>query len=267
MSRADVLRFEKVRVRRGKRVLLDQLHGQVGQGEFLALVGENGCGKSSLLQVLAGLTDADSGQIWLAQTPLAKWQADDLSRRRAMMNQSAQIHFGFLTEDILLLGRSLCTETRQQSISLALRVSQWLDISHLFGRDVRTLSGGERQRVMLGKTLLQLFSPSCKEPEKADLSGRLLLLDEPTSALDYRHQKQVMGCLHQLCQQGLAVVCVSHDLNLILPYASTLYMLAEEHCIAVGPVKQVLTEDNLLRCFGTHLKLVDRPGQAPFITH
>jgi iron complex transport system ATP-binding protein len=92
-------------------------------------------------------------------------------------------------------------------------------------------------------------------------------MDEPTSALDFRFQKALMDTVHGLCQQGLGVICVSHDINLILPYASQVMLLAQGRCLALGSATEVITAENLEQCFGVQPRLIPQPGSAPYITH
>lgn len=249
------------------KTVLKDISFSVNSGEFVAIMGENGCGKSTLLRCIAGLHPADSGNILFNQRSLEQWSSKTLAKQRAFVAQSNQVYFAFLTENLLQLGRANQHETQQQSAALICQVAEQLSISHLFGRDVRSLSGGERQRVFIAKALLQLL-PHAKELHREGVyQNKLLLLDEPTSALDFRFQKATMEVLQGFCEQGLAVICVSHDMNLVLPYASQVMLLANGQCLANGGVAEVITAENLSTCFGVTPKLIHHSGPVPYITH
>lgn len=251
---------------REKNILQD-ISLSLRSGDFVTVIGENGCGKSTLLRCVAGLHQQVSGSILFQQKCLRQWSCKALAKERAFVAQSNQVHFAFLTENLLKLARADHLETEQQSTLLLCQLAEKLSISHLFGRDVRTLSGGERQRVFIAKALLQLLPNSHQESRENVYQNKLLLLDEPTSALDFRFQKAMMVLVQEFCQQGLAVVCVSHDMNLVLPYATQVVLLAQGRCLAKGQAKEVITVENLSDCFGVTPKLIPQIGAVPYITH
>ncbi|MBU3002521.1 ABC transporter ATP-binding protein [Paraglaciecola arctica] len=251
---------------REKNILQD-ISLSVASGDFLTVIGENGCGKSTLLRCVAGLHQQVSGSIRFQQKCLKQWPIKALAKERSFVAQSNQVHFAFLTENLLKLARADQLETEQQSTLLICQLAEKLNISHLFGRDVRSLSGGERQRVFIAKALLQLLPNNHQKSSDYVYENKLLLLDEPTSALDFRFQKAMMDLVQEFCQQGLAVVCVSHDMNLVLPYATQVLMLAQGRCLAKGQAKDVITIENLSDCFGVTPKLIPQTGSVPYITH
>jgi len=252
-----------VEVIRGDRHLLSNLNLTFNVGEFIALAGENGCGKSSLLTLLGGLAPVNKGKILFKGQPLAHLSMRYLASYRSVMAQQAYTPFGFIVDEILQLARHHIVEASENRVNIITQVAAQFDIAHLLSRNIQTLSGGERQRVFLAKAILQLLP---REPNDG-LSGKLLLLDEPTSALDLRHQKLVMQQLAELCETGLSVVCVSHDLNLISPYCSRMILLGEQGCLADDTPKNALTTETLARCYHTQLNLIRNLDQNVFVTH
>ncbi|MDP5133229.1 MAG: ABC transporter ATP-binding protein [Paraglaciecola sp.] len=260
-----MLKLENLSLHHGNTHLLEDLSLHVQSGDFVAVIGENGCGKSTLLSCIAGLHKHYRGTLLFNGVHLHQWHIKQLAKFRAYVNQHSQLQFAFLTEEVLQLGRANQLESQQQSSAVICEIAEMLSISHLFGRDIRTLSGGERQRVFIAKALIQLVP---QQNEKiTNYKDKLLLLDEPTSALDFRFQKAMMDLVHSFCQQGLAVICVSHDINLVLPYAKEVMLLANGRCLASGSVGQVITSENLRQCFGITPRLITQTGAAPYITH
>jgi len=228
-----------VDVIRGKRQLLCNLSLVFNAGEFIALAGENGCGKSSLLTVIGGLAPLDKGTLLFNGEPLREIGLRKLANYRAVMAQSASTPFGFVVDEILQLARHHIIESPDNR-------------HHIIGKIV-----------FLSKAILQLLPVNPKD----SLVGKLLLLDEPTSALDLRHQKLVMQQLVSLSKQGLCIICVSHDLNLISPYCSRMILLAEQGCIADDRPENALTIDTLARCYHTQLNLIRNQEHDVFVTH
>lgn len=250
-----------------EKSILQNISLSLSSGDFVTVIGENGCGKSTLLRCVAGLHQQVSGSIMFQQRNLEQWSNKALAKERAFVAQNNQVHFAFLTENLLKLARSEQVETDKQSTFLICELAEKLSISHLFGRDVRTLSGGERQRVFIAKALLQLLPSNKQNNHQLAYQNKLLLLDEPTSALDFRFQKAMMELVQEFCHKGLAVVCVSHDMNLVLPYASQVVLLAQGRCLAKGDAKDVITTENLFNCFGVTPTLIPQIGSVPYITH
>lgn len=265
MSENALLHFTNLDVVRGSRTLLANIQGEFAPGEFVAIVGENGCGKSSMLSALSGIDVTATSEIFFQGQRLHRYGMAELARFRAVMQQAPATPFGFVSAEILEMARSQLRESPQHRQQCIQQVAKWFEISHLLTRNIQSLSGGERQRVFLAKTLLQILPTT--ELENGALRGRLLLLDEPTSALDLRHQKIVMQTLSRLCQAGLCILCVSHDINLITPYASRMMVLGEKRCLADAPPAEALNKDVLARCFHTQLQLLQNEHQTVFVTH
>ena len=116
----------------------------------------------------------------------------------------------------------------------------------LFRTAIHELSGGERQRVIIARALAQ--QPS------------ILLLDEPTSFLDLNHQVEVFDLLRHVCaSDGLAVLCVSHDLNLSSEYCHRLLMLKDGRTYAEGPPEDILTHGHIKAVFETDVTVIKSP--------
>lgn len=264
--REPVLAIHNATIRRGSRVLINNLSGELSAGQLTAVVGENGCGKSTLLFFLTGVSD-NTLPVTLLDKSLSQWSPAGMARHRAVMQQHPNTPFAYMTDEILLLGRALYKEPLSLRSAWMTEVAGWFELTHLLGRDIQTLSGGERQRIFLAKAVLQLIPEQHPVSSSPDLNNKILLLDEPTSALDLRHQRLVMQQLKALTLLGLSVLCISHDINLVSPYCNQIWVLGDGVCIAQGSPKQTLNQDVLERCYHTPVELIERPGKPPLVTH
>lgn len=199
--------------------------------------------------------------------PLIEWSSSSLATHRAVMQQTPKTPFAFTTDEVLLMGRSRYNESLVHRMSWLEQVADWLVLSDLLGRNIQSLSGGERQRIFLGKAIMQLFSIHAPVSSEPDLRGKLLLLDEPTSALEFRFQRLVMQQLQRLCDLGLSILCVSHDINLISPYCQQMWILGLNQCLAQGTPTQVITPNILRQCYSTDIELIARPGKPAMVVH
>ena len=187
----------------GKDVLKD-VSFALEQGQFLAILGNNGVGKSTLLKCLNKILRADSGQVLLDGENILQMSNHQVSRRMAFMAQTVP-NTQMTVHDVVMLGRRPYmkfgfTEKDHQIVHSAM---DRLNLDPLRGRFLNQLSGGERQKVMLARALAQ--------------QPKLLLLDEPTSSLDIHNQYQVLQIVQELCHHdGLTAIVVIHDLNLAL---------------------------------------------------
>lgn len=232
----------------GREPVLTGVSFAADQGEMVALAGPNGSGKTSLLRILAGLENPDQGQVRLFDHDMRDFSPKERARRVAYVPQLLQDDVPFTARQMVRLGRApwqnaLGKETPQDQeiVRESLRCA---DVEHLADRPLRRLSGGERQRVGIARAL-------CQRPE-------LFLLDEPTAALDYGHQIQVMDMLDTLRRERkVAIILVSHDVNLAAMYADRLLLVREGRCVAYGSPDDVLTQEQVVSVYSCPM-LVDR---------
>nr|WP_221277107.1 heme ABC transporter ATP-binding protein [Deinobacterium chartae] len=232
------------------RRLLDAIELELRAGELLVIVGCNGAGKSTLLKHISGELGRREG-IALFGQDLRRWNPGELARKRAVLPQSTALSFAYEVLEVVLLGRiphqRRQTETREDR-EIALRCLERVGLAAYAGRNYLTLSGGEQQRVHLARVLAQL---------EGTPGERLLMLDEPTSSLDLAHQHQVLRIARSLCQEGVGVLAVLHDLNLASQYADKVLVLGGGKVLAHGTPFEVLTPTILEEAFG-HPVLVTR---------
>lgn len=205
----------------GKEVLKD-VSFTLEQGQFLAILGNNGVGKSTLLKCLNKILRADSGQVLLDGENILQMSNHQVSRRMAFVAQTVP-STQMTVHDVVMLGRRPYmkfgfTEKDHQIVHSAM---DRLNLDPLRGRFLNQLSGGERQKVMLARALAQ--------------QPKLLLLDEPTSSLDIHNQYQVLQIVQELCHHdGLTAIVVIHDLNLALRFCDRFLLLRQGQVYAKG---------------------------------
>lgn len=138
-------------------------------------------------------------------------------------------------------------------------MAESLGLADKLERPANQLSGGEWQRVRLAAVVLQI------DPE-SNPHGQLLLLDEPMNSLDVAQQNALDRILSHLCQQGIAVVMSSHDLNHTLHHAHRAWLLKQGKLLAGGPREDVLTPPNLALAYGLNFRRLDIEGHRMLIS-
>lgn len=215
---------------------------------FGGLLGPNGSGKSTLLRCLLGRLRPTAGEVLLRGQPISAVRPEQRARQLGYLPQEVHAAYSFSVLQVVLLGRfphlGFGLET-DRDLAVAEDCLRRTDTLQLAERNFQTLSGGEKQRVLLASVLAQ-------EPA-------VMLLDEPTAALDIHHQHEVLELLAGFCAEGLAVLMVTHDLNLAARWCDRLWMLHHGRIVREGTAADVLTDDLLSKVYNERLRLGTDP--------
>ena len=221
MSRAPVLKLERVGKRFGARHVLRDVQGQVSAGAVVSLVGASGSGKTTLLRCLNGLETIDAGRIQIAGHDVGPGSLDaTLTALRGdvgMVFQDYQLFPHLSVLDNLCLAPQVVRKRARDRAELHAR--ELLDQVGLGDRGSSRpseLSGGQKQRVALARALAQ--------------DVKVLLLDEPTSALDAKTRDEIVGILRRLVKRAeapMTLVLVTHDSHLAESISDEVWTIAE----------------------------------------
>ncbi len=251
----DVVRAEGLTFGYPGRPVLRGVDLSIRAGELVALIGLNGCGKSTFLKLAAGLLAPSGGRVLLDGDDVSRVSRRTAARRVALLHQAAPAVPGLTVRQLVRQGRyaargplGMLREGDDEVTSRALAdvgVTAWAD------RPVDALSGGERQRVRLAMALAQ--------------DARVLFLDEPTTYLDLRHQLEVLQAVVRLrAERRLTVVMVLHDLNHAARFADRIVALREGRVAADGPPVEVVTRRLLAEVLGVEGRVgIDDEGGWP----
>ena len=225
-----MIRFENVSLSYGGAAAVRDLNFTVGRGEFVALVGANGAGKTTVSKLMNGLLKPTADRVLVDGVPTTSLRTSALAKK---------IGFLFQNPD-----RQLCKPTIREEIRFGLaltgakdaaqRTEAVLDAFGLDGdRDPFSASRGERQRIALASLI-------AVEPE-------VLILDEPTTGLDYRECMAMMARVRSLNAAGTTVVMVCHDMELVLDFAHRVLVLCEGALLLDGETRAVFRNEAVLR--------------------
>jgi iron complex transport system ATP-binding protein len=249
------LRLRGVSCRIGGAEVLCDVGVDAVAGDLVALVGRNGAGKSTALDVMAGLRPAE-GDVWIEGQRLADWDARERARVVAHLPQAVRPDLPLAAEDLVLMGRYPHTGRWFESAEDRAEVERAMrrtDCWPLRRRVVSTLSGGERQRVLLAACLAQ--------------RARLLLVDEPSTFMDIDQQLQCFTLLREECDTGGTCIAVTHDLNLALTFATRLVVLERGRVLADQPVAAAVAETAWLSHFSDRLQLTTNAAGRPWVSY
>ncbi len=218
-----------------------ELELSIKEGSFTGILGPNGCGKTTLLDLLAGVLKPDRGQIRFKNRLLTAWHTRELSRHVAMVPQDFAIRFAFTVQQVVEMGRFPFLKRlggmNPEDQEIVTQVMEELDIISMADRPVTTLSGGELQRVAVARALAQT-------PET-------LLLDEATSNLDIFHSLSIMSVIkRKVEEEGLTVIAAIHDINLAAMFCSDAVFLNNGRIKACGSKDDILQKELISEVYG-----------------
>jgi iron complex transport system ATP-binding protein len=230
-------------------IALDGLSLSVADGEFVGLIGPNGCGKSTLVRVISGIVLPHRGRVELKSSPLEEMSRREIARTVAVVPQESYFFLDFRCLDIVLMGRNpylprFQSET-EEDYHVALDAMKVTDTLHLRDRGVNEISGGEKQRVVIARALAQ--------------KPRILLLDEPTAHLDIDHEIEIFDLLKRLNREGLTILVVSHDINVAAEYCERILLMVKGRLAAEGSPEDVITHDILHGVYGARVLVGRNP--------
>ncbi len=240
----------------GRKVLHD-VSFSAEAGTMLCLLGPNGSGKTTLLKCLLRLLKHSSGAVLLDGQPAEQYSSGRLAQMVAYVPQTPSSAFAFTVRQIVLLGRTphlgpmgFETDLDHRVVKAAMEMTE---VHQFADRTLDELSGGEAQRVMIARALAQ-------QPQ-------IMLLDEPTSHLDIRNQLLIYRMMHRLAHDwNMAIVCVSHDVNLAGRFADRLVLMREGKVLAAGACDEVIRRDVLSKAYDVEVELIATSDEsAPIV--
>lgn len=228
------------------RRLVDELELVIHSGEFVAILGQNGSGKTLTLHTLAGLRDADAGRVLVNGIDVAGANRKDTARQLALLPQHVDDIFPASVLDTAMIGRHPHIGRFDWESADDFRIAQdALDSVGLNGftsRDVLTLSGGERRRLAIAQVLTQ-------QPQ-------VYLLDEPTNHLDPQHQLDTLRLFRDSADTGAVVIAALHDVNLAVRYADRCLLLYGDGQWDLGRTSDILDSARLSKLYETPMEAV-----------
>lgn len=238
--RSSRLQMDDATIGYDKRTISTGLTVQIPDNSFTAIIGPNGCGKSTMLRGFSRVLKPSGGSVLLDGKNVGDYKPKELARELGLLPQTSIAPDGIRVADLVARGRApyqnLVQQWRKSDEDAVARALAATRLTELSSRLVDELSGGQRQRVWVAMLLAQ--------------QTPIMLLDEPTTYLDIAHQYELMEILRSFHEGGKTIVTVLHDLNQAARYANHLIVMKDGEVVTTGAPQDVLTAELIHDVFG-----------------
>ncbi len=234
----------------GSNPVLHDVNLVFQSGKFYGIVGPNGCGKTTFLDLLTGSKKQLSGTILFNGKKLNCYSKRNLAQQLALVPQEFDTGFGFTVEEIVLMGRHphidrFSTPSTRDWLCVD-QALECIGIGNLRNRYTSSLSGGQKQRAVVARALAQ--------------DAPVLLFDEATSSLDVKYTLQIFNIARNLVHtEGRTVIAVIHNLNLAAAYCDQLIFMKDGQIFRHGPTTETMTAETIAQVFDVQAKVVVDP--------
>lgn len=254
------LHLQHVSVARGEATVLHSVNLHVQQGECIAILGPNGCGKSTLIKTITReLYPLVQPGTRVELFGRERWDVTELRRRLGIVTSETPSNsaLGTVAMDVVLTGFfSSTTLWPNLFVTPAMREAaaeaiQQVGAGNFADRELGTLSAGQQKRVLIARALVG----SGERPEE-----RVLLLDEPSNALDLQAQAELRETMRALARAGTGLILVTHHIADVVPEIRRVITMQDGRIAGDGPREEMLTEERLSALFDTRVSLTERDG-------
>jgi len=250
-----LLDFRNVAVMRGDKIALDGVTLRIQAGEHVAILGPNGCGKSTLIKTITRecyplarpdsalrILGRESWNVFQLRTLLGIVSNDLMSASTREITGLETVLSGFFSS----IGLQPYHHVTEEMLKKSRAVLELLEVPHLVSREMTAMSSGEARRILIGRALVH-------DPMS-------LLLDEPSNSLDPRAAFELRAILRKLAQSGTGILLVTHQLADIIPEIDRVILLRGGRIFADGNKEDLLTSARLAELFGLGVTLARRDG-------
>lgn len=228
------------------RDILKGMSVKVDDHSFTALIGPNGCGKSTFLRTVYRVLKADSGVVYLDGKDMNHISPRKIAQNVSVVSQFNQILFDYSVIDIVLMGRtphlSFLENEHKHDYNFARESLEQVGMAEYRNRKFHSLSGGEKQRVILARALTQ--------------KPNLIILDEPVNHLDIRYQLEILAVIKSL---KIGVLAALHDLSLAALYCDYIYMMKKGAVLYQGNPEEVITAEHIKDIYHVNCDIFKSP--------
>ncbi|MFD1928085.1 ABC transporter ATP-binding protein [Sporosarcina siberiensis] len=255
----SVISFTDVSLRRNGQAILKGINWDINSNEHWAILGLNGSGKTSLLNIVSGYHFPTTGDVSVLGNKFGKTSLPELRKKIGFVSSSldrfSQLVNNETIEEVVVSGKfasfGLYEHVSEEDYKKASSLIELMRLSYLKGKSFQFLSQGEKRRVLIARALMS-------NPE-------ILILDEPCSGLDILSREQLLAIMKDVKQNNCHIIYVTHHIEELVKELTHVLLLHNGEIVAAGPKKEVLIDTKLSKTFEVPVK-INWKNDRPWLT-
>ncbi|MFQ3675811.1 MAG: ABC transporter ATP-binding protein [Endomicrobiia bacterium] len=253
----NIIEFKDVIVKRGQKIVLNNINLSISKDEFVTIIGPNGAGKTTLVKCINGMQKISSGEIKVIFNNIIYNKFSKIRKKIGFVSQQFYFDskFPISVYDVVSIGRfgirgimKNLTKDDEEIINMSL---EKVGIIHLSKKPIGHISGGELQKVSIARVLVQ-------EPE-------IIIFDEPTSNLDLRSQEEILRLIENIyLEKKSTIIFITHFLSHISTKSSKVVLIKNGEIVSCGNYDDVLNESILSKLYDSKVEVSELNGRKHF---
>lgn len=250
-----VISMKDVALTRNQKQILSSINWQVKDGQHWGILGLNGSGKTSLLNIINGYHFPTSGEVTVLSGLFGKTNLPELRKKIGFVSSSLDRFSNMVNNEVALrvvisgkfASFGIYEKFSQTDIDEALAILQTVGLAHLKNQPFNLLSQGEQRRVLIARALMS--------------KPKILILDEPCSGLDILAREQLLDMLDRVAKSGCHILYVTHHIEELTDIISHVLLLKDGQIVATGEKHTVLNDTELSETFKVPVKITWQTGR------
>ena len=245
-----MIKLKNIIKKYGDKPIIDNVSLDIPKGQVIAFIGANGAGKSTLISIISRTLSKNSGEVFIDEKELSKWDTGELSKKISILKQSNNLNIRLTVKELVSFGRfpyskGRLTKEDNEHIDNAIK---YMGIEHLKDRYLDELSGGQKQMAFISMIIAQ--------------DTEYIFLDEPLNNLDMHHCVKIMKNVKKLAREmGKTVIIVIHDINFVSLYADHIIAMKDGKIIKNSKKEEIIQEPILKEIYGMDIQVKNIDGK------
>ncbi len=245
-----MIKLKNIIKKYGEKPIIDDVSLDIPKGQVIAFIGANGAGKSTLISIISRTLSKNSGEVYIDDKELSKWDNNELSKKISILKQSNHLNIRLTVKELVNFGRFPYSKGKltKEDKDIVDKAIKYMGIDHLQDRYLDELSGGQKQMAFISMIIAQ--------------DTEYIFLDEPLNNLDMHHCVKIMKNVKRLAKEmNKTVIIVIHDINFVSLYADHIIAMKDGKIVKNSKKEEIIKEPILKEIYGMDIQVKNIDGQ------
>nr|WP_317359170.1 ATP-binding cassette domain-containing protein [uncultured Tyzzerella sp.] len=245
-----MIKLKNIIKKYGEKPIIDDVSLDIPKGQVIAFIGANGAGKSTLISIISRTLSKNSGEVYIDDKELSKWDNNELSKKISILKQSNHLNIRLTVKELVNFGRFPYSKGKltKEDKEIVDKAIKYMGIEHLQDRYLDELSGGQKQMAFISMIIAQ--------------DTEYIFLDEPLNNLDMHHCVKIMKNVKRLAKEmNKTVIIVIHDINFVSLYADHIIAMKDGKIVKNSKKEEIIKEPILKEIYGMDIQVKNIDGQ------